>query len=153
MSARARGEPLAKPTGVLPRAVFLASIVVGVAGLVGSLAAACQRASLDLPAEEQPATGAHAGAGGAQCARDDDCALLPSALTCCIECPPAPPFEPAPSWVLAGMLVQNETECAERDRACPEVRCEPVPQGCVARAACVEGRCVTVASGCDIPVS
>ena len=120
--------------------------------LAAVLAGACQRASLELPAEEQPATGAPGGAA-ARCVRDDDCALLPAALTCCVECPPAPPFEVAPSWVLAGMLVQNETECAQRDRACPEVRCEPVPEGCVARPACVDGRCVAVASGCNIPTS
>jgi hypothetical protein len=132
---------------VSPRAASLTVL------LVGSLAAGCQRTALELPAEEQPATVAPAGADDARCARDDDCALLPSALTCCIQCRPAPPFEPVPSRVLAGMLVQNETECAERDRACPEVRCDPIPEGCVARAACVDGRCVAVASGCDIPTS
>jgi hypothetical protein len=88
-----------------------------------------------------------------QCLRDDDCALLPVALTCCVECPPAPPFEPVPSWVLGGMLIQLETDCAQLDRACPEVRCEPVPEGCVARAACVNGRCVAVSSGCGTPTS
>ena len=114
-----------------------------------------------LAASCEPAPQERAGTAAAQrtdespvqCVRDDDCALLPSALTCCVECPPAPPFEPAPSWVLGGMLIQHETDCAERDRACQEVRCEPVPEGCVARAACVNGRCVAVTAGCELPTS
>ena len=93
------------------------------------------------------------GEAAAQCVRDDDCVLLPSALTCCVECPPAPPFESVPSWVLGGMLIQLETDCAERDRACQAVRCEPVPEGCVARAGCVNGRCVAVTAGCEAPTS
>lgn len=112
------------------------------------LAASCDRGPPELEAARRPA-----GDDAVQCVRDDDCVLLPSALTCCVECPPAPPFEPAPSWVLGGMLVQHETDCAERVRACPEVRCEPIPEGCVARAACVDGRCVAVSSGCELPTS
>lgn len=124
------------------------------------LAAACDRSA---PPELERVTGA-AEAGrmartarpageSVQCLGADDCVLLPAALTCCVECPPAPPFEPAPSWVLGGMLIQLETDCAERDRACPAVRCEPVPAGCVARAACVRGRCAAVSSGCGTPTS
>lgn len=89
----------------------------------------------------------------AQCARDDECVLLPTALTCCIECPPAPPFEAAPSWVLDGMLIENETVCAEPRHLCPPVTCEPLPEGCVARAACVAGRCVVLSQGCELPVA
>jgi hypothetical protein len=114
------------------------------------LAASCDRGPPELAAAPRPAGPSQA---AVECARDDDCVLLPSALTCCVECPPAPPFEPAPSWVLGGMLVQHETDCAERDRACPEVRCEPVPEGCVARAACAAGRCIAVSSGCELPTS
>jgi hypothetical protein len=114
------------------------------------LVAACERASL----EPAGATAAPEDRDrSAQCVRDDDCVLLPSALTCCVECAPAPPFEPVPSWVLGGMLIQNETDCAERDRACQEVRCEPAPRGCVARAACANGRCIAVTSGCELPTS
>ena len=136
-----------------PRARLLA------AALAASLAAlalgTCQRGLLELPAEEEPAAGVAGAAAseGAECASDNDCALLPAALTCCVECPPAPPFEPAPGWVLAGMLIQNEAECAERDRACPVVRCDPVPRGCAARAACAAGRCIAAASGCEIPTT
>ena len=89
----------------------------------------------------------------AQCLRVEDCVLLPSQLTCCIECPPAPPFEAAPSWVLDGMLVESETACAESTRLCPEVECESVPTGCIARAACVAGRCIAVTEGCGVPTS
>ncbi len=87
-----------------------------------------------------------------ECASDDDCVLLPSALTCCVECPPAPPFEAAATWVLDGMLIEQETVCAE-GRHCPEVECELPPPGCVAHAACVASHCVVVASGCDRPTS
>jgi hypothetical protein len=130
------GELLATGVGVVLRPGLIAIL----------LAASCDRRPFPREAEAQPA-------GPAECVRDDDCVLLPSALTCCVECPPAPPFEPAPSWVLGGMLVQNETDCAGRDRACPEVRCEPVPEGCRARAACAGGRCVAVTLGCELPTT
>ena len=87
-----------------------------------------------------------------QCVRDEDCVLLPAALTCCIECPPAPPFEAAPSWVLDGMLIENDTVCPERWR-CPEVTCEAVSTDCIARAACDDGCCVALAIGCELPRS
>jgi len=86
-----------------------------------------------------------------ECVHDEDCVLLPAALTCCIECAPAPSFEAAPSWVLDGMLIENETECAEPRHLCPEITCEPVPETCVARPACAAGRCVAVTKGCDLP--
>jgi hypothetical protein len=123
------------------------------ASLIAILLAASCEPSAVLELAARPGAGARPAGESTQCLRDDDCALLPSALTCCVECPPAPPFEPAPSWVLGGMLIQLETDCAQLDRACPEVRCEPVPAGCVARAACVNGRCVAVSSGCGTPTS
>jgi hypothetical protein len=104
----------------------------------------CARAVVDSGSE--PAERA------TQCMRDDDCALLPSALTCCLECPPAPPFEAAPAWILDGILIENETTCATR-RWCPEVECGALPAGCEAHAACEEGRCVAVATRCGIPTS
>lgn len=108
---------------------------------------ACEKARSDqAPARDAPA------GEPAQCVRDDDCVLLPSALTCCLECPPAPPFEPAPSWVLDGMLIENDTVCPARWR-CPPIECDAVPPGCVARAACRGGRCVAVTAGCDYPTS
>ncbi len=85
--------------------------------------------------------------------RDDDCVLLPADLTCCIECPPVPPYEAAPSWVLDGMLIENETECAERTSICPEIPCAQQVEGCTARAACRHGRCVAIATGCELPRS
>jgi hypothetical protein len=91
-----------------------------------------------------------AGAGAtaaADCRVDDDCVLLPE-LTCCGECPPAPPFQAAPRRVLDGMLVENETSCSYDTRPCPPRACDRVPRGCVARATCEAGRCVVAASGC-----
>jgi hypothetical protein len=108
--------------------------------------AACEKTPGDFSARTAPA------GESAQCVRDPDCVLLPSTLTCCTECPPAPPFEPAPEWVLDGMLVENETVCAA-GRSCVPEDCAPVPAGCVARAACVAGTCVAVATGCDRPSS
>jgi hypothetical protein len=106
--------------------------------------AACDRCTHDAGAQRSRPPPA------AECARDDDCVLLPDALTCCEECPPAPPFEPAPAWVLDGMLIENDTVCPTRWR-CPEIECAPVPPGCVARAACRDGRCTAVTTGCDRP--
>ncbi|MCX5747406.1 MAG: hypothetical protein NT062_33495 [Proteobacteria bacterium] len=83
----------------------------------------------------------------AQCALDDDCVLLPDALTCCLECPPAPPFEAAPRWMLDGMLIEHETTCAI-PKLCPPVRCTPIPVGCVATPVCREGRCAFDSTGC-----
>ena len=96
------------------------------------------------------ASTAGAGAGAtaaADCHVDGDCVLLPE-LTCCGECPPAPPFQAAPRWVLDGMLVENETTCSYDTRPCPPRACDRVPRGCVARATCERGRCVVASSGC-----
>lgn len=106
-------------------------------------AAACEKAATESSAP--PST---TDRDPAQCTRDDDCVLLPSVLTCCVECPPAPPFEAAPAAVLDGMLVENETVCAD-GRSCARIPCERIPEPCVARAACVDGRCVAQSSGCD----
>lgn len=91
---------------------------------------------------------APASAADAECHADADCVLLPAELTCCHECPPAPPFHAAPRWVLDGMLVESETTCSYDTRPCAEDACDPVPAGCVARAVCEAGRCVVAASGC-----
>jgi len=88
-----------------------------------------------------------------QCTRDEDCVLLPAALTCCVECPPAPPFEPAPRWVLDGMLIEQETRCATPRSSCPEVSCAAPRPGCEARPACIQERCSFIETGCALPTS
>lgn len=80
--------------------------------------------------------------------RDDECVLLPSALTCRVEWSPSPPFESAPSGVLDGLLIENETVCTG-DRSCPETTRDPVPDDCVAHAGCSDGRGVVIATGCE----
>ncbi|MBX3160441.1 MAG: hypothetical protein KF773_31035 [Deltaproteobacteria bacterium] len=104
--------------------------------------AACQNGSLDgasvaatLDPQEPP-----------PCTRDDECALAPHELTCCLECPPAPPFEAVPTSVLAARRIELETDCAAAAPVCRESTCDPVPHGCAASAACVRGACVAVAS-------
>lgn len=89
----------------------------------------------------------------AQCVRDEDCTLVPSALTCCTECPPAPPFVAAPTWVVDGMYIETEHRCLATEIDCPEITCAKVPAGCTARAACAQGRCVAIATGCEKPTS
>ena len=103
--------------------------------------AACDKVAGSLPAVD------------AQCVRDTDCTLVPSELTCCQECPPAPPYEAAPVWVVDGMYIENEDRCLATDHVCPAIQCASVPPGCSARAVCAEGRCVAVASGCAVPTS
>lgn len=103
--------------------------------------ASCDKVTASLPAVD------------AQCVRDADCTLVPSDLTCCKECPPAPPYEAAPVWVVDGMYIENEDRCLATDHVCPEIQCASIPPGCSARAVCAEGRCVAVASGCGIPTS
>ncbi|HEU0031459.1 MAG TPA: hypothetical protein VFQ53_12560 [Kofleriaceae bacterium] len=103
------------------------------------------------PASPSPAP-ARTGELGDECITDDDCALVPAALTCCNECPPAPPFDPAPRWVVDGMLIQLETDCARSDRLCVPAICERVPEGCVARAVCARGRCIASSTGCELPL-
>lgn len=88
-----------------------------------------------------------------QCTRDEDCTLVPSELTCCIDCAPAPPFQAAPVWVVDGMYIENEDRCLETDRECPKITCANIPLGCSARAVCAAGRCAAVATGCGIPTS
>lgn len=89
----------------------------------------------------------------AQCSRDEDCMLVPSALTCCVECPPAPPFEAAPAWVVDGMYIENENRCLATEIGCGEIECVQAPAGCSARAVCAEDRCTAVVTGCGIPTS
>jgi hypothetical protein len=91
----------------------------------------------------------------AQCVRDEDCALVPSAFTCCPDeaCPPAPPFRAAPTWVVDGMYLENEHRCLAPELECVEPRCTPVPRGCSAKATCAAGRCTAIATGCGFPTS
>lgn len=81
------------------------------------------------------------------CVRDDDCVLMPY-VTCCGECPPAPPFEAAPRTELDAVLIELETTCALDRRECAAPACDPRPAGCYAKAACVAGRCVVETDGC-----
>jgi hypothetical protein len=86
------------------------------------------------------------------CVKDRDCVLMPY-ITCCGECPPAPPFEPAPREALDAVLIEAEQRCATDFRPCPPLVCDPVPAGCWAKAACDDGRCVAVTDGCLLPPS
>lgn len=84
---------------------------------------------------------------GVDCGRDEDCVLLP-VVTCCGECPPAPPFEAITREALDAVLIENEWKCGAHPRACDARACEPRPRGCYARAACVGSRCVVESEGC-----
>ncbi len=88
-----------------------------------------------------------------QCVRDADCTLVPSSLTCCADCAPAPPFEAAPVWVVDGMYIENDDRCLAPEISCGEVECPLVPPGCTAHAVCSDGRCTPVTAGCEIPSS
>lgn len=110
-------------------------------GLLLLSLAACDKIAGPLPSPE------------AQCVRDSDCMLVPSELTCCHDCAPAPPYEAAPVWVVDGMYIENEDRCLATDRGCPDIQCATVPPGCSARAVCAVGRCEAVASGCGVPTS
>jgi hypothetical protein len=106
--------------------------------------AACEKLAAS-PGAEQEST--------AQCSRDEECMLVPSALSCCAECPPAPPFEAAPTWVIDGMYIENENRCLATEISCGEIDCPVIPAGCSAQPVCLEGRCVAVTTGCAIPTS
>jgi len=84
----------------------------------------------------------------ADCARDQDCALLPY-VTCCGECPPAPPFDVGTREDLDAIFIEQEERCALDRRECTPPTCDPLPPGCYARAGCVAGRCVVEVDGCD----
>lgn len=84
-----------------------------------------------------------------ECAVDEDCTLLPAALTCCGECEPVPPFEAAPRAALDALLIENETTCAARSGLCDPPACAALPEGCAARAVCRAGACTVLESGCD----
>lgn len=100
-----------------------------------------------LAAGEQQAT--------TECARDEDCAVVPGAFTCCPDesCPPAPPFRAAPAWIVDGLYIENENRCLATEEACNEARCPAVPAGCRAEAICDAGRCAAVPIGCELPTS
>lgn len=91
----------------------------------------------------------------AQCVRDEECALVPAAMTCCPDesCPPAPPFRAAPRWVVDGMYIENEHRCLATEIPCVQTACPPVPAGCSAKAVCAARRCIAVATGCGIPTT
>lgn len=81
-----------------------------------------------------------------ECIEDEDCVLLPSALTCCGECDPAPPFEALPRAQLEDRRAALVEECAPATRLCEPPACPAVPQACRARATCRAGICQAVAS-------
>ncbi len=83
----------------------------------------------------------------ADCEIDADCVLMPW-VTCCGECPPAPPFEAAPRDALDAVLIESEQRCALDRRECEPPVCDPVPAGCWAKAACEANRCVVKTDGC-----
>jgi hypothetical protein len=79
---------------------------------------------------------------------------MPSVLDCCGECPPAPPFEAVSRDEIDARLLELETRCADRSIGCVSVPgCEPIAEGCTARAICASGRCVVVEHGCAPRVS
>jgi hypothetical protein len=97
--------------------------------------------------DEPPAGDRVATARGADCAHDDDCALVPD-VTCCGECRAAPPYEAGTRASIDAIFIELETKCALQREDCQPRACDPVPAGCYARAACVDGRCVAETEGC-----
>lgn len=85
----------------------------------------------------------------AECLVDDDCGLAPAFVSCCVECPPAPPFEAMTRTELDALWWDLESRCAESSSACVPVSCPVVPRGCVARAVCDSGRCRVIETGCE----
>jgi hypothetical protein len=83
-----------------------------------------------------------------ECVVDDDCGLMPSMMTCCGECDPAPPFEAVPRTAIDARLIELETSCGETSVVCEDPVCEIAPAGCVARAICLNGVCRVIESGC-----
>src|SRR5688572_7895221 len=77
---------------------------------------------------------------GPSCIVDSDCALLPY-VTCCGECPAAPPFDVGTREDLDAILIEMEQRCALDLRECTPPTCELIQNGCSARAACVDGHC------------
>lgn len=81
------------------------------------------------------------------CRIDDDCTLMPYAMTCCGECAPAPPFTAVPRTTIDALLLELETRCAEKPGPCDAPVCAVAPPGCEAYATCIGGRCTYVQSG------
>ena len=52
----------------------------------------------------------------AECVRDADCALVPSLITCCGECEPAPPFEAVTKPLLEAVRNETDAQCAPATR-------------------------------------
>jgi hypothetical protein len=126
-----------KSRGALYLAVSWSALVVGYSTSSRSLP--------QQPAATEPEPG--------ECVVDDDCGLMPSQMTCCGECPPAPPFEAVPRTAIDSRLLELETDCAPQTRLCIPPVCEPVPAGCDAQAICIDHRCRLVETGCGPLVS
>jgi hypothetical protein len=125
--------------------------------LVACGAAACSAVEVAPTTGEAMSTPAYrpdASPADLACSRDHDCVLMPY-VTCCGECPPAPPFEVGTIHDLDAILIESEQMCAERRVSCLDVTlaCDAVPPGCEARPACADGRCVVVEAGCGPPTS
>lgn len=86
-----------------------------------------------------------------QCTRDDDCVLVPSLITCCGECQPAPPFEAVPLGRLASRRTAASEMCLPSTRGCEPPVCPAVIQGCEVRAICAAGSCAVEASERCLP--
>jgi hypothetical protein len=76
-----------------------------------------------------------------ECTQDADCALMPSVITCCGDCEPAPPFEAVPVGSLEARLRETADACFPTTRLCDPPSCPIVPEGCQARAVCAAGSC------------
>jgi hypothetical protein len=137
---------------------FAAEVVMRIVDVAACIAlAACSSVEMPPTTSEpgsSPAYRADAGPADLACTGDRDCVLLPY-VTCCGECPPAPPFEAGSIHDLDAILIESEQICAERRVSCLDVTlaCDVVPRGCEARPACVAGRCVVVEVGCGPPTS
>lgn len=84
-----------------------------------------------------------------ECELDEDCGLVPLAITCCGECDPAPPFRAAPRTEIDAVLLDLETECSQSARGCEPPACSALPANCTARAVCRAGMCtVEQSDGC-----
>jgi len=83
------------------------------------------------------------------CVTDDDCTLLPPIISCCGECDPVPPFEAVPRSTVDALLLELDTQCAQRTGLCTPPVCESAPPGCFARATCAAGHCHVVDGDCS----
>lgn len=103
-------------------------------------------ACYELQTEERLRSPVHSVLAGDECVTDDDCALMPAAITCCGECPPVPPFEAVTRASLADYRRVVADACAPETRLCDPPSCAGLAAGCDARAICRDGRCQAAAS-------